>query len=116
MRLIIGNLQSPANPLLRALYFIIGVVVFGVALFFGAIFLAFLIGFVIIVGLVGMARFWWLRHKLRSGAQAGQFRAHTTQQRASEKRTRRGGYVIEGEYSEIRRSTREREEPRDRDQ
>lgn len=72
MRLIIGNVSSPANPLLRAVYFIVGFVVLLGALFFGAVLFAIAAGIAVILGAVIAVRVWWIRRKLQqSGPQGG---------------------------------------------
>ena len=99
MRVIIGNVQSPANPLQRAVYFVLGALALVVSLFFGAIVLTFVIGFILIVGSIAAIRFWWFRRKLEQAASgsAHESRQHTT-----------GGRVIEGEFSEEREQRSDR--------
>ncbi|MGD8809422.1 MAG: hypothetical protein PVG24_07435 [Gammaproteobacteria bacterium] len=65
MRLIIGTTGSPANPLLRAVSLLIAAVAFVAALVLGAVFLAFVIGFVLILAVIITVRMWWLGRKLR---------------------------------------------------
>ena len=93
MRVIIGNVQSPANPLLRAVYILLGAVAFVAALFFGAIVLAFIIGFVVIAGSIAAARIWWIRRKLE--------RAASGSGPGPQSGGAGGGRVIEGEFAEI---------------
>ena len=98
MRVIIGNVQTPVNPLLRAVYFVVGVIVLAGALFFGAIVLAFVVGFIVIATAVAAVRFWWIRKKLEKAA------AGATRSAAA------AGRIIEGEFAEVREQTSARDE------
>jgi UPF0716 family protein affecting phage T7 exclusion len=109
MRVIIGNVQSPANPLLRAVSLLVGAVLLIGALFFGAIILAFVIGFVVIAGAVAAVRIWWIRRKLEKAAMGAQFRTSSRPQRNAA-----GGRVIEGEFADVSDTSQTRGEPRDR--
>jgi len=61
-------LTPPTNPVLQALYFIIGGIVLIGAVLMGAVILSLALGVAVIAGIVVYARFWWLRRKLaRSG-------------------------------------------------
>jgi hypothetical protein len=55
----------PGNPLTQILYMIGGAVLLIGAVVMGAVILAFVIGFALILGLVLWVRVWWLRRKLR---------------------------------------------------
>jgi ABC-type bacteriocin/lantibiotic exporter with double-glycine peptidase domain len=66
---------------------IVGLAVLGVALFLGAIFLAVVIGLVLLVGIIFSIRIWWLKRQM-------------------EKRAREHG-DLEAEYVEIHESTDE---------
>lgn len=117
MRLIIGNVQTPANPLLRAISLIVGALVFFVALFFGAVLLAFVIGVVVVFVAIAAVRVWWIRRKLRRGgtdSRTGQaFGASYLDESGMQTRSRRR--IIEGEFSEVTETsedTRERRESR----
>ena len=96
MRLIIGNVQSPAHPLLRAVYLVLGAILLVVAVFFGAVVLVLAIGVILIAGSVAAVRFWWLKRKLERGAQTEQPRRASEQQRNGPT-----GRVIEGEFADI---------------
>ncbi len=60
----------PGNPLMQALYLIVGTVLVIGAILMGAVILAFVIGVGLVLGLVLWVRIWWLRRKFRRG-QAG---------------------------------------------
>jgi len=53
----------------RILALLVGAVVFGIAVFVGAIFLAGFVGLVLIGSLVFMARVWWLRRQMEQHQQ-----------------------------------------------
>ena len=106
MRMIIGNVQTPTNPLLRAVYIVVGAIALVAALFFGAIVLSFVIGFILIVGSIAALRFWWIRRKLEkaAGGSAGShYRADPAAGRQS------GGRIIEGEFNEVRDQDRDQD-------
>ena len=68
-RIYMANL--PSNPFLQVLYFIVaGLVLIG-AVLMGAVILAFVLGFVLVVGLFVWARVWWLQRKFRRGSPGG---------------------------------------------
>lgn len=110
MRLIIGNVQSATNPVLRVVSLLAGSVLLVAALFFGAIVLAFIIGFVVIAAAVAAARIWWIRRKLEKAAGGAQFRTSAKQQRTSA-----GARVIEGEFVDVSETSRTCNRPKDRD-
>jgi hypothetical protein len=56
--------QSSGGLLSRIATLLIGAVFFGVAVFLGAIFLAGIVGLVLIGGTIFMCRVWWLRRKM----------------------------------------------------
>jgi len=71
--------QSIGGMLARAVALVGGVIGFGVAVFLGAIFLAALVGFMIIVAGGVMARAWWLRRQaLQQASETGDLDAEYT--------------------------------------
>ena len=60
-----GRSAASQSILGRAVAFIVGLGVLGVSIFVGALFLAAVIGFVLITGLVVMARVWWVKRKMQ---------------------------------------------------
>ena len=48
----------------RVVAFVVGVIIFGVAVFVGAVFLAGLVGLILIAAAVIMIRVWWLRRQM----------------------------------------------------
>ena len=58
------TIRPPTNPILQALYFVVGGILLIGAVIVGAVVLAFVLGFAIVVGLVVYARVWWLSRKL----------------------------------------------------
>ena len=101
MRLIIGNVQTPANPLLRAVSLIVGVALLVVALFFGAVLFAFVIGLGVILAAIAMVRFWWIGRQLRRAAGSARFRDARSQEAP-------GHRIIEGEYTDVSEAHDER--------
>lgn len=95
--MIIGNTQTPTNPLWRALSMVLGAVLLVGALFFGAIVLAFVVGFLFIAGSIAAARIWWIRRKLEKAGSGAQFRTTANESR----RNSTGGRVIEGEFADV---------------
>ncbi|MCH8544442.1 MAG: hypothetical protein LAT61_12795 [Alcanivorax sp.] len=106
-----SRLQRPAptNPVLRLLMFIGAAIMLAVSLFLGAMIFLVLLGLGLVLGLVLMARVWWIRRKLiaaheamqqrqgQSGdASSGQVPPH--QRRPADQGGQRPGNVIEGEY------------------
>lgn len=66
------TIRPPTNPILQILYFVVGGIVLIGAVIVGAVVLAFVLGFAIVIGLVVYARVWWLSRKLaRKGASSG---------------------------------------------
>ena len=59
---------GPGNPLVRALGFIVGLIVMTVAVLLGAIFIAALVGLVLIGSAIFAIRLWWLRRKMEKYA------------------------------------------------
>lgn len=103
------NQQAPTNPILRLLMFIGAVIMLAVSLFLGAMIFLVLLGLGLVLGLVLMARVWWIRRKLiaaheamqrRQGqnSDAGTGQAPPYQQQQTDQRGQRSGNVIEGEY------------------
>lgn len=65
------NLQS-TNPLMQAVYLLVGGVLLIGALLMGAILLAFVLGFALVFGAAFWVRLWWLRRKiLKQAARTG---------------------------------------------
>jgi predicted lipid-binding transport protein (Tim44 family) len=112
MRVIIGNVRSPANPLLRAVSLIVGTLVLVGALFFGAILLVVAIGVAIVFGAVIAGRVWWLRRKFEraaagtgspgTGSSAGSpFGQNPASGSGSQFRRSAGARIIEGEFTDV---------------
>lgn len=60
--------KPPNNPILQVLYFLVGGVLLIGAFFMGAIILAVVLGFAVILGIIIYIRIWWLNRKIaRSG-------------------------------------------------
>jgi Flp pilus assembly protein TadB len=57
--------NTPTNPLLQVVYFIVGSIVLIGAVLMGAVILAIALGVAIILGIVIYVRVWWLQRKLR---------------------------------------------------
>jgi len=103
MRLIIGTARSPVNPLMRAVWLLVGAVALVVAFFFGAVILAFIIGLAIIFAAIVSVRMWWLGRKLRKSGidpQADSVYIHTRFESARQ-RAETGNRVIEGECTDV---------------
>jgi hypothetical protein len=60
--------QRPKSLLGQILAFVVGVTVLAVSFVFGAFLLTALFGLILIVTVVVLARGWWLRRKMMSGA------------------------------------------------
>ena len=54
------NFRMPSNPLLQAVYVLLGGIVLIGALFMGAVLLAVALGLGLIVGVAALLRSWWL--------------------------------------------------------
>ncbi len=108
MRLIVGNVQAPSNPLLRALWLLGGTVLLVCAAVFGAVVLTLIIGFVVIVGAIAWVRIWWIRRKLEKAAAGSQYRASSRPQSGAD-----SGRVIEGEFTDVSETSRNRDRPND---
>lgn len=64
----IYTFKPPTNPFLQILYFLVGSVLLIGAVLMGAVILAFVFGFAVILGLIIYVRVWWLKRKFaRSG-------------------------------------------------
>ena len=111
MRLIVGNVQGPANPILRALWLIGGVIMLVCAAVFGAVVLTVVIGFVMIAAAIAFVRIWWIRRKLEQAAAGSQHRGSTRTQ--TDPGRPAGGQVIEGEFTEVNDTARDRDRPQD---
>jgi hypothetical protein len=105
MRVIIGNARTPANPLLRAIYLIVGAIAVVVALVFGAVLFAFILGIVVILGIVAAARIWWINRRIAKAAGRGGSGSAYTREAAAPRRERAGSRIIEGEYTEVSESS-----------
>ena len=86
----------PANPVLQVLYFLVaGVLAIG-AVLLGAVVLAFVLGFAIVLGIVVWTRVWWLKRKfLRAGAADG------GTVKSDSGSTGQGAEIIEVEYTVV---------------
>jgi predicted lysophospholipase L1 biosynthesis ABC-type transport system permease subunit len=58
------TIRPPSNPVLQALYIVLGGILLIGAVIVGAFVLAFVLGFAIIASLIVYARVWWLSRKL----------------------------------------------------
>ena len=58
-----GSNGSGGGLLTRIVAFIVGAIVLAAAIFLGAIFIAGIVGLILIGSLVAMARLWWLRRQ-----------------------------------------------------
>jgi hypothetical protein len=66
------TVRPPTNPILQALYFLVGVILLIGAIFMSAVILAVLLGLAVILGIVIYVRVWWLKRKLaRAGGRSG---------------------------------------------
>ncbi len=83
--------NTPTNPFLQVLYFVIGGIVLIGAVLMGAVILAIALGIALILGLVVYARVWWLGRKLRKAAQ----------DRRSGRGRQAGDEVLEVEYTVV---------------
>ena len=104
MRVIIGNARTPANPLLRAIYLIVGAIAVVVALVFGAVLFAFILGIVVILGIVAAARIWWINRRIAKAVRHGGAGAYT-REAAAPGREHVRSRIIEGEYTEVSESS-----------
>ena len=68
----INRMKASRNPVLQAVGLIIGAVVTVAAVLVGAVLLSFVVGFVVLMGLLMYARVWWARrcHKKTLGGSA----------------------------------------------
>ena len=81
------NNRPPGNLLARIVALIVGVVLFGVAIFLGAIFIAGMVGLLIIGTAVFMLRMWWIKRKFeRYAKENGDLDAEYTVVRESDPR------------------------------
>ena len=96
-------LERPTNPLLQAVYLVVGALLLIGALVMGAVILAFVLGFVLVFGVVFWIRLWWLRRKLMRGSGAANRRVDRAQE----------GDLIEVEYTVV--EERDPRDARDRD-
>jgi uncharacterized iron-regulated membrane protein len=87
----IYTVRPPTNPLLQALYFLVGVVILIGALFMSAVILVVVLGLAVILGIVIYIRVWWLKRKL----------ARSRGNSAAGPSTRSESEVIEVEYTVI---------------
>ena len=93
---------APANPIVRLLMFVGATVMLALSLFLGAMIFLVLLGLGLVLGLVLMARVWWIRRKLIAAHEAMRQRQGGSQgdgpytQRPGSPDNR--GDVIEGEY------------------
>lgn len=88
---------TSTNPVMQALYLLVGGVLLIGALIMGAVILAVVVGLALIFGIVVWLRIWWLRRKLGKAARR-QGKSGTS------------GEVIEVEYTVVdERKPRERE-------
>ena len=62
------NNSGPGGLLGRIVAFIIGVGVLIVSLFVGAVFMAALVGFVLVIGSILAVRVWWLKRRMQQQA------------------------------------------------
>ncbi len=60
--------QRPKSLLGQILAFVVGVTILAISFVFGAFLLTALFGLILIVAIVVLARGWWLRRKMMSGA------------------------------------------------
>ena len=99
-------LERPTNPLLQAVYLVVGALLLIGALVMGAVILAFVLGFALVFGIVFWIRLWWLRRKLMRGSGAAARRVDRAQE----------GDLIEVEYTVVEeRDPRDARDRRDRD-
>ncbi|MDP6436817.1 MAG: hypothetical protein QF790_04830 [Gammaproteobacteria bacterium] len=63
-----GGPGFSGNPIGRAIAFIIGLVAFVISIFLGAIFIAGIVGLMLIGGAVFALRMWWIRRKMAQHA------------------------------------------------
>lgn len=64
--------NAPTNPVLQVLYFLVGGVLLIGAVVMGAVILAFVFGFAVVLGIVIYIRVWWLKRKFeKSGRRPG---------------------------------------------
>ena len=59
-----GPNSGPGGLLARVVGFVVGVIVLGLAVFVGAVFLAGLVGFALIGAALFLLRVWWLKRKM----------------------------------------------------
>jgi len=96
------TIRPPANLILQVLYFVGGGILLIGAVIVGAVVLAFVLGFAIVIGLVIYARVWWLSRKLvRGQATSGSGPGAGPS----------GSKVLEVEYTVV--SERDEHDPRD---
>jgi hypothetical protein len=101
------TIRPPANPILQVLYFVVGGILLIGAVILGAVVLAFVLGFAIVIGLVIYARVWWFSRKLaRRQASSGTGSSGSS-----------GSDVLEVEYTVVsERDASDRSDPGDRNQ
>lgn len=92
----------PANPIVRLLMLVGGIIVLAASLFVGAIMFLVILGLAIMMFVVFMIRVWWIRRRLMRAWQAQQ----QNQPSPGGQGPRRGS-IIEGEYEIERERTRE---------
>ena len=96
-----GGSDFPGGFFGRVAAFIVGLGAFGVAVFLGAIFLAAVVGLMLIIGLVVWVRLWWFRRQIeRYAREHGDLETEYVEIRERSVyggRERRPGDTIEGE-------------------
>lgn len=103
----------PANPIVRLLMLVGGIIVLAASLFVGAIMFLVILGLAIMMSVVFMIRVWWIRRRLIRAWQAQQRQAPQqdgapfSSSRPGGGQGPRRGSIIEGEYEIERERTRE---------
>jgi O-antigen/teichoic acid export membrane protein len=60
-----NRMKASQNPILQAVSLVIGVVITVAAVLVGTVLLSFIIGFVVLMGLLMYVRVWWARRRIK---------------------------------------------------
>jgi|SRR5882672_69344 len=104
---------TSGNPLVQALWMVVGAALLVGALVMGAVVLTVLLALGVVAGAVLAIRVWWLRRKLRRGGAFDAAGPHATDGDAAD---RPAPQLIEAEYTVVaERDARDPRDARDRD-
>ena len=87
----LNAVRQPGSLLGRIVALLVGGILFGLAVFLGAIFIAGMVGLILIASIIFMLRIWWLKRKMeRDAREYGDLDAEYTVVRESDPHDNRG--------------------------